>query len=477
MFIPDGFKVGEYIVMLNTTLHSSNCVKKDYCFRQRIDKDYICPVTDLDGSGENGNTSLTFDKKHELLDWRYATPEEIVEYERLGKPYNVKTLNAIPSRVSFYVNYTSEFTEDIYRAAMLWAVKNSRGIPRGMNDSYYGLQSHKMFIFDNWGLNRSTYEPHGIGKYGSYGVDNNRQKCEKEISVSDLIKLIGYQQIIEPNNKTKTELFGVETYVVFIKKYGSSNVGDIDKITESPDIPFKTAMVCEKEKTTTSEKEYVTWFATYDEANGFSQRLIENKNKGKQIFKSDEYIVQLYTNSTDGFNCCYVYKQREDCGYLQPVITANGHSSNGWMLIKKEDTSTWRYATPEEIVEYERLGKPYDVTTLNAMKNKIPDYVLSLSNYGNCKQGVIYKTTTGRIDILNYLTWDEVLFDYKRLEDKTFEISTEQEYQKQQTLIQHSLRPTNLCVEIPEPPSIRKDIVKERVTLLPLIEVKTRAII
>jgi len=30
----------------------------------------------------------------------------------------------------------------------------------------------------------------------------------------------------------------------------------------------------------------------------------------------------------------------------------------------KEKDDAWRYATPEEIEEYERLGKPFDVTTI-----------------------------------------------------------------------------------------------------------------
>jgi hypothetical protein len=86
------FRKGDYIVTLKVP-NGYNCAKKNYCFKIRIDHKGIYPEIDLKGSKSNGHDILSFDKKESLLDWRYATPEEIAEYDRLDKPYDVTTLN------------------------------------------------------------------------------------------------------------------------------------------------------------------------------------------------------------------------------------------------------------------------------------------------------------------------------------------------------------------------------------------------
>ena len=86
------FKQGDYIVTLEGNFNT-DCGKENYCFKQRIDHDSINPVYDLKGHRSNGNSAMNFNKKDLLLNWRYATKEEIAEYDRLGKPYDVTTLN------------------------------------------------------------------------------------------------------------------------------------------------------------------------------------------------------------------------------------------------------------------------------------------------------------------------------------------------------------------------------------------------
>jgi len=89
------FKKNDYIVTLKGEFLISSCAKENYCFKQRKDEYYILPEIDLEGDVYNGNLKLTFDKNDYLEDWRYATPEEIAEYDRLGKPYDVTTLNKV----------------------------------------------------------------------------------------------------------------------------------------------------------------------------------------------------------------------------------------------------------------------------------------------------------------------------------------------------------------------------------------------
>lgn len=88
------FKKGDYIVTLKGEFKGTSCGKENYCFKARETLYYLRPVIDLAGSDSNGNDTIKFDKSHKgCTDWRYATPEEIAEYNRLGKPFDVTTLS------------------------------------------------------------------------------------------------------------------------------------------------------------------------------------------------------------------------------------------------------------------------------------------------------------------------------------------------------------------------------------------------
>lgn len=88
------FKKGDYIVTLKVDIHS-DCTKDNYCFKQKEDDFYMKPVKDLTGVNWNYNSYMTFDKKSELKDWRYATIKEIGEYNRINKPYDITTIKDI----------------------------------------------------------------------------------------------------------------------------------------------------------------------------------------------------------------------------------------------------------------------------------------------------------------------------------------------------------------------------------------------
>lgn len=85
-------KKDSYFVVLdyNKTMDTL-CAKVNYCFKQRFSASFIVICRDLCGR-KNSNSLLTFDRQKYLLDWRYATKEEIDEYERLGHPYNVENI-------------------------------------------------------------------------------------------------------------------------------------------------------------------------------------------------------------------------------------------------------------------------------------------------------------------------------------------------------------------------------------------------
>jgi len=90
----------------------------------------------------------------------------------------------------------------------------------------------------------------------------------------------------------------------------------------------------------------------------------------KEMFYEGDYIVTLI-NDGDCGKVNYCSKQREDSSSLKPVIDTKGyHHNSNWEFLASDTSNTkWRYATPEEIAEYERIGKPYDVTTLHKQPN------------------------------------------------------------------------------------------------------------
>lgn len=93
-------------------------------------------------------------------------------------------------RISFYVKYSEGFTEDIYKKLWNWSVKNSLGLPRGWCDTYERLKQGHYFLFDNWGLNSVKFDKNKIEEQLSYGVDNNSQCIEKELSIKEVMELI-----------------------------------------------------------------------------------------------------------------------------------------------------------------------------------------------------------------------------------------------------------------------------------------------
>jgi hypothetical protein len=89
---PRYLEAGTHWVCLEVGIISTMCAKEFYCFKQREDAGYSRPDIDLAGSNNNGNNNISFNCNKYLLAWRFATAAEIAEYERLGMPYDVRTL-------------------------------------------------------------------------------------------------------------------------------------------------------------------------------------------------------------------------------------------------------------------------------------------------------------------------------------------------------------------------------------------------
>ena len=401
-----------------------------------------------------------------------------VKYELLPEDYSPEQED-VPKRISFYVKYTEEFTEDLYNALWEWSKKNSEFLPRGFSDSYEGLKKHKFYIFDNWTLN-------SIDKYGglsslkySYGVDNNRQNCKEEYTIEQVKKLIGYKEpsiefipgkwyhfttmkgkynlYVKVDFFTNEELYFTDGRYICNKSYDYASSIDVEKI-ENPRLVEDLSEIQEylpeghPDKVKNFKLEVGKWYKWYQKNHGnYHYGKVEKINletdtlvmspwiiqcdeyhfsgyfalsKAEQIqeisieevqeflpknysdkitsdeFKKGEYIViiKMIESYSKDFTSNYIYKQREDYKHLRSELDNYGSTTNGWETIGKKDSHTWRYATQEEIDEYERRGKPYNVTELQKKELSMKEI------QEECKRrfpiGCTFTNTKGIKDIL-----------------------------------------------------------------------------
>ena len=82
----DQFKEGDYIVILRPKNQDSGYIKHGYCYKQR--SNYHRFDTDKDSTGCGCSTNIRFEREEW---WRYATPDEISEYERENKPFDTNS--------------------------------------------------------------------------------------------------------------------------------------------------------------------------------------------------------------------------------------------------------------------------------------------------------------------------------------------------------------------------------------------------
>ena len=186
-----------------------------------------------------------------------------------------------PTRLSFYVKYCDEFTEDLLKYLMEWSQKNTTLKDRGRDNSFKGLKEDGYFLFDNFGLTAPKsclYKDIKLYNYG-YGVDNNHQGCLNEYSVKQVKELIGYK---EPTKSI--EKWSVGSYVVFLEDIGHVKKGHIDIIKEG--LNNFNCVFLEKYLLLDISREKhgeIKWFATKSEAEEFAKTLVFQHNEETQL--------------------------------------------------------------------------------------------------------------------------------------------------------------------------------------------------
>lgn len=166
--------------------------------------------------------------------------------------------------------------------------------------------------------------------------------------------------------------------------------------------PINTRLATQEEK---------AWLKACIEANKF---IPKDQVKSKVTrFKKDDYIVCLEGDFTSRANSAsgvtkrnYCVKQRENCDYLNVYIGLEKgiHFNEDFTFNKHNKLKDWRYATQTEIDHYNKIAKPYDVTSLNK-----PEYL----NPEDLVEGQWYK-------FKEYGERYEWIFKFKALYDKGF---------------------------------------------------------
>jgi hypothetical protein len=190
-------------------------------------------------------------------------------------------LKEIPS---FYIKYSSEFTEDLFNKFFEWARVNIEKyeidyVPISYNDFIDSIFSYI------W-IDTKT-----LGTY-KYAQDNNPQQTKIEYNIEQLKSLIGYvEKNIQPSENIKIEPWSIDTYVVITDDYNTVNIGEVHKICDSIDdsvnISKSVGRAC------LPFKSCVKWFATLKEAEEFSKTLTKPEFKSERFVETMEFFNQL----------------------------------------------------------------------------------------------------------------------------------------------------------------------------------------
>lgn len=107
------------------------------------------------------------------------------------------------------------------------------------------------------------------------------------------------------------------------------------------------------------------------------------------MFKENDYIVCLEGDFTMNNgkdissiarkNYCVKQQQVSHKLYIYDGIDDSVSKTNGNFTFDKDDKlHDWRYATEAEILHYNTIGKPYDVTTLQPIKPEDTSYLIEI---------------------------------------------------------------------------------------------------
>lgn len=161
------------------------------------------------------------------------------------------------------------------------------------------------------------------------------------------------------------ENFKIGDKVELLKGQYGHITGSIGRITKSSSSQCWVVEVEGVLKTSSSHSPGVS----YAESN---LKLVTDPN----VFLKNDYVILLLVDnkeqSSSSKGCIptgWIYQLKEDSkgDSFWPMLDPNNSTSNGY----NHSSVKLRHATTEEIAEYQRLGKPYDVSLLKKQENLI----------------------------------------------------------------------------------------------------------
>lgn len=188
--------------------------------------------------------------------------------------------------------------------------------------------------------------------------------------------------------------------------------------------------------------DYTSTFSGNDYSlNSNFEEYIEDPN----VFPAGSYVVLLA--SCNGGNCwsnmpinhCYKLRNESATNRFYPEVDAKRNTSNGWRYSGTDNSVLklkLRAATPKEIAEYDRLGKPFDVTKMSdalleeaAKRYPIGTKYKALGSYGDVYDNIC--TSVRKPRIIRY--GDKISIDvgagYVYVDGKWAEVVEEKEKQ------------------------------------------------
>lgn len=362
------FKEGDYIVALK--IHpkfNGDTSKENFITKQKVDSEYLNVEKDIDNES-NWNTNLHFSKKDLLLDWRYATKEEIAEYDRLGHGFDVTTLkseNWVP-KVGDYVVITKSDEN--------WVSSMNDFIGKCVQITWYSSDKNRIQFKDSkdftWSYNqkhfrKATFEEiteHKRLGYDYFINDLNKSSIEFKEGNYYYCEYSKIRYIFQCVNLKNKQTFDTNGYIhIYDNSFNYKNEG---KDFSGEKVEFKNVR-----EATEEEK---IWLEACILADKFISKEEALKSKSSEVKKDNPYISLLNKWCTNddwiGKSICKASSFDLDGGY---VYFSEAYTN----LHKICDAKKWwigtgfRLATEEEILDHLPEHHPDRLAILN--KNKV----------------------------------------------------------------------------------------------------------
>lgn len=404
------FLKDDYIVTLEDI---SSSLPKNHVFKQRLDADYLRVYKDTSGVN-NGNTIATINKTSL---WRYATTQEIMEYNIQDKPVDVTRIGMTPVLPAHNHKWVVKRTADNYVILNNWANTREDG-------------SHGHSLSDGW-MHSINYGGSGHSGDGHYYADSVKHPDHTEITTEQFKRDI----MREPDNNTHIpDTFPLHWYMTVTKDNlwdaemwrWDGNLSEL-KLEIGSVVGMHTRHgKCHNRNSTDNHKEFGKEISYSD----FKSNVFPNAERSRLLqlkypIGSCIVVTKPSTSYNGKLNYCY---QVVNYGTSEnPNLYYENNNSIPLCLVEV------RKALTNEKTRYKREGKPYDVKSLEnvskyEINNGIPKYVKIVS-YGHTHQDNILSTDNPPPKEFNSITWPRILIECGRLADGSFVPATREDYE------------------------------------------------